>query len=174
MRAIPQHLVPDVVAGCLEACRRCGAVVDAIVDQDASAFPSVGPHLRHCIDHFRLLLDGWESGSVDYDARPRDSRLETDPRAVRDALDAIAGSLAAIDPGDLVREVKVTQSAAPGRPPLASPSRLERELVFLSGHTIHHIAIMLLAARAVGVEVPSWLAIAYSTEAHREALAMKL
>jgi len=170
MRAIPENHVPDVVTGCLEACRRCESVVDAILDQDAAAFPSVGPHLRHCIDHFRLLIDGWPQGAVDYDARPRDSRLERDPGAVRDALSTIAGALASIRSGDLLREVSVTQSTAPGRPPVCSPSRLERELVFLSGHTIHHIAIMVLAAKAAGVQIPSRLAVAYSTEAHRDAL----
>jgi uncharacterized damage-inducible protein DinB len=172
MKAIPQEPVPDVVAGCLEACRRCGAAVAAIVEQNPSAFPSVSPHLRHCIDHFGLLLDGWRSGSVDYDARPRDRRLEQDPRSMREALDAITGALAALRTGDLTSPVTVTQSAAPGRPPLSLPSRLDRELVFLSGHTVHHIAIMVFAARATGVELPSWLAVAYSTEAHRESLAM--
>jgi hypothetical protein len=170
MNSIPQGPVPDVVAGCLEACLRCQTVVAAIVDQDPTAFPSVGPHLRHCVDHLRLLLDGWRSGAVDYDARPRDLRLERDPRAMREALDEVAGSLAAIQTSDLHSVLTVTQSAAPGRPPLSSPSRLDRELVFLSGHTVHHIAIMVFAARAAGVEVPSRLAIAYSTEAHRESL----
>ena len=165
--------VPDVVLGCLEACRRCEVVVATVVDQDPEAFPAVGPHLRHCVDHFRLVLDGWRAGSVDYDARPRDLRLERDPRAVRDALEAIAVSLATIRRDDLPRELLVTQSAAPGRPPLLSPSRLERELVFLSGHTIHHVAIMVLAARAVGVDVPPGVAVAYSTQAHRESLATR-
>ena len=173
MNAIPQEIVPDVVAGCLEACRRCEAVVAAVFDQDPEAFPAVGPHLRHCVDHFRLLLDGWRSGSVDYDARPRDGCLEQDPRAVCDALTALAESLAAIRSEDLPRELAVIQSAAPGRPPLSSPSRLERELVFLSGHTIHHIAIMVLAAREAGVEIPAHLAVAYSTERAWERLAMK-
>jgi len=174
MIAIPEKRVPDVVAGCLEACLRCHAVVAAVVEQDPAAFPSVGPHLRHCVDHFGLLLDGWRSGSVDYDARPRDLRLERDPRAMRDALDAIAGSLGAIRSADLTSPVTVTLSAAPGRPSLASPSRLDRELVFLSGHTVHHIAIMVFAARAAGVELPSRLAVAYSTEAHRESFAMNI
>jgi hypothetical protein len=172
MNAKPHDLVPDAVEGCLESCRRCESVVDAVVGQDLAAFPSVGPHLRHCVDHFRLLLDGWRSGSVDYDARPRDVRLERDPEAVRAALAAIAGSLAEIRAADLTRELTVTQSAAPGRPTLSSPSRLERELVFLSSHAIHHIAIMSLAARAAGVELPQRLAVAYSTEAHRDSLAM--
>jgi uncharacterized damage-inducible protein DinB len=125
--------------------------------------------LRHCVEHFRLLLDGWRSGAVDYDARPRDVGAERDPRVVRQALDEILSSLAAIRSDELADEFVVVQSAAPGRPPVSSPSRLDRELVFLSGHTIHHIAIMVLAARAAGVDVPSRLAVAYSTEAHREA-----
>ena len=172
MNAKSPEIVPDAVAGCLEACRRCELVVAAVVEQDPKAFPSVGPHLRHCVDHFRLFLDGWRSGSVDYDARPRDARLEQDPEAVRGALANIAESLAGIRNADLFNELTVTQSAASGRPPLASPSRVERELVFLSGHTIHHIAIMLLAAREAGVELPSRFAVAFSTAAHRDSLAM--
>jgi len=163
----------DVVTGCLEACRRCEAVVASVVEQGPSAFSTVGPHLRHCVDHFIQLLEGWRSGLVDYDARLRDRRLEQDPRAVTAALDRIASLLRAIGRDDLSRELTVTQSAAPGRPPASSVSRLERELVFLSGHTIHHIAIMVLAARAVGVEVPARLAVAYSTEGYRESLAVE-
>jgi uncharacterized damage-inducible protein DinB len=172
MSAKSTELVPDAVAGCVEACRRCELVVDAVVQQDLAAFPSLGPHLRHCVDHFRLFLDGWRSGSIDYDARSRDARLEQDPEAVRRALASISESLTGIREVDLLNVVTVTQSAASGRPPLSSPSRVERELVFLSGHTIHHIAIMLLAAREAGVEIPSRLAVAFSTEAHRDALAM--
>jgi len=173
MKSAPGERTPDVLAGCLEACRRCEAVVAAVVNQDPEAFPSVGAHLRHCVDHFRLLLDGWRAGTVDYDARPRDARLENDPRAITQALAGIADELAAIRAEDLASQLTVVQSAAPGRPPASSPSRLDRELVFISGHTIHHIAIMVLAARAAGVEVPSPLAVAFSTEAHRESYAVK-
>ena len=173
MKATSPERVPDVVTGCLEACRRCEVVVALVVQQAPEAFSAVGPHLRHCVDHFTLLLDGWRSGVVDYDARLRDLRMEEDPGAVTQALNRIAISLESIGRDDLSRELTVTQSAAPGRPPASSASRLERELVFLSGHTIHHIAIMVLAARAAGVNVPSRLAVAYSTEAYRESLAVK-
>jgi len=173
MKATSPERVPDVVTGCLEACRRCEAVVASVVEQAPEAFSAVGPHLRHCVEHFALLLEGWRSGVVDYDARPRDLRLEQDPCSVTQALHRIARSLESIGRDDLPREFTVTQSAAPGRPPASSASRLERELVFLSGHTIHHIAIMVLAARVAGVEVPSRLAVAYSTEAYRESLAVK-
>ena len=172
MKAVPPEREPDVVTGCLEACRRCEVVVATVIEQDPAAFPAVGPHLRHCVDHFRLLLDGWRSGVVDYDARGRELRLEQDPQAMKAALDAIAISLRDIGQDDLGRELTVTQAAAPGCPPASSPSRLDRELIFLSGHTIHHIAIMVLAARVAGIEIPSQLAVAYSTEAYRESFAV--
>lgn len=167
MNANRPDRLPDAVSGCLEACRRCEAVIDSVLAQDPAKYPAVGPHLRHCVDHFRLLLDGWTAGRVDYDARDRDERAEREPEVMRGALRRVADGLAAIGGDDLGRELRVTQSAAPGGRPLASDSRLERELVFLSGHTIHHIAIMVLAARASGVEVPEDLAVAFSTEAHR-------
>jgi hypothetical protein len=173
MESNPTERLPDVLTGCLEACRRCEAVVASVINQDPAAFPAVGPHLRHCVDHFHLLLDGWRTGSVNYDARPRDPRLEEDPAAIGHALDGIAGSLASLRTDDLARSLTVIQSAAPGRPPVSSPTRLDRELAFLSGHTIHHIAIMVLAAKAAGVEIPPKLAVAYSTEHYREPLAMK-
>ncbi len=173
MNALRPERAPDAVEGCLEACRRCDAVVESVLAQDPAAFAAVGPHLRHCLDHFTLLLEGWPTGEVDYDARERNERAERDPAVARDQLRGIARGLAAIPAGDLEREVRVTQSAAPGRPPLASTSRLERELVFLSSHTIHHIAIMILAARAADVAIPADLAVAYSTEAHRASLGTK-
>lgn len=165
--------LPDAVSGCLEACRRCEVVIDTVLAQNPAKYSAVGPHLRHCIDHFRLLLDGWPAGRVDYDARERDERSERDPEAMRGALRRAAQGLAAIGGADLGRELRVSQSAAPGAPPLESDSRLERELVFLSGHTIHHIAIMVLAARASGIEVADDLAVAFSTEAHRATMTAK-
>ncbi len=174
MSAAPAEHVPDVVIGCLEACRRCDTVVDVVVDRDPAAYAAVGPHLRHCVDHFRLLLDGWRAGSVDYDARARDRRLELDPSAVRRALAEIAAELSVICENDLLRPLTVTQSAAPGRPQLSSPSRLDRELAFLSGHTIHHIAIMAFAARAAGIVIPAELGAAFSTAAHRETLMTRI
>lgn len=54
----------------------------------------------------RSLLDGWH--------------LQQNPEAVHGALAAVARSLETIDGADFSREVAVTQSVAPGRPPLSS------------------------------------------------------
>lgn len=172
MTATPNRSRPDSVEGCLDACRRCEAVVDLAVAHDGGrpghAWRAVAPHLRHCVEHFLLLLAGLAAGVVDYDARARDAALEREPAAMRAALTRIAAELSGLDAGSVARTVLVRQSAASGRPPSASPSCLDRELVFLSGHTIHHIAIMALAAQPAGVTIPPGLAVAFSTEAHRD------
>jgi hypothetical protein len=171
MNAWACERAPDAVEGCLESCRRCEAVIASVLDQDPSVYAAVGPHLRHCLDHFQLLLDGWPSGAIDYDDRARDARTERDPVVARESIRDIVRRLLAIRDHDLGREISVLQAAAPGRRTLPARSRLERELVFLSSHTIHHIAIMILSAREAGVTIPAELGVAYSTEAHRSSLA---
>lgn len=174
MNGIDPDRIPASLAGCLEACRRCETVLDAAVAHDdgtaGAAWRAVGPHLRHCVEHFRLLLGGLPEGHVDYDARERDPRLERDPAAMREALRSVARSLESIGEESLGLALAVTQFAASGRAQSTTPSCLDRELVFLSGHTIHHIAIMALAAEAVGASFPPQLAMAFSTQAYRESL----
>jgi hypothetical protein len=43
----------------------------------------VGSQFRHVLDHYRAFTDGRESGRVDYDARQRNPRIETDPAEAR-------------------------------------------------------------------------------------------
>jgi hypothetical protein len=157
------------IEGCLDACRRC----EAVVDHSGPAWRVLAPHLRHCVEHFQLLLEGVASGRVDYDARERNARLEGSPESMRQALRVIRGALVRLSEQDLARPLAVVQTAASGRPPRSVPSFLERELVFLSGHAIHHIAIMALAAASAGVFLPPELAVAFSTEAYRDSTVLQ-
>jgi uncharacterized damage-inducible protein DinB len=171
MKAMPREGSPDAVTGCLESCRRLDAAIASVIAQDPVAYASIGPHLRHCLDHFQLFLDGWASGEINYDDRERDPRIERDPALARTQLHEMAARLTGFVSADLSREVRVVQMAAPGGSPLSLPSRLERELVFLSSHAIHHIAIMIFAAREAGVVIPAELGVAYSTDVRQSAFA---
>ena len=55
------------------------------------------------------------------------------------------------------------QEVAPGGQSGRVDTNMERELAFLSSHTIHHLAIMSLLAEARGVEIPPGLGVAFST-----------
>ena len=162
---------PAALEGCFEAIDRCLRLMDRIEQESADRreplFGVFGPHLRHCLDHFTCLVRGIGTAEVDYDARDRDERLERDPEYFRETLRAARRQLESLGPGDLRKPLKVRQAAAPDGRESVSSSNLERELVFVSGHTIHHVAIMQLLAREHGVRVPDELGVAFSTARYR-------
>ena len=160
------------IEGCLDACRRCQTLVDSVqAGDDPHAYTAIGPHLRHCIDHLHCLLRGIETGLVDYDARDREQVLEIDPARMVRELVTLSAQLEAIEPAAVRRPLRIRQSAAAGCDPVTVDSSLERELVFLSGHTIHHIAIMALLVRGNGIPIPDGLDMAFSTAVHLSAVA---
>ena len=108
---------------------------------------------------------GLDAGVVDYDARARDARLEREPSRCREVLRSITTRLTKLTTTDEGRSLRVRQSAAPGGRTADVESNLERELAFLSGHTIHHLAIMRLLAERAGIVLPKGLDLAFSTEA---------
>ncbi len=159
------------IQGCLEACRRCRALVDAVIGRgdelERAVLRAIGPHLRHCIEHFQCFFSGCESGVVDYEARERDERLERDPAHFLAELAAATARLRSLDPST-ARTMAVRQEAAPGGQVRTVDTNVERELLFLSSHTIHHLAIMTLLAERAGVEVPEKLGVAFSTASWEE------
>jgi hypothetical protein len=156
--------------GCLEVCGRCKTVVEvlAISDRDGSVYRAVGPHIRHCLDHFLTLLAGLPENRIDYDARERDPVVEADPQKALDVLDMVTVRLEGLGGTECGRAVEVVQLASPDAAPSVVPSSLERELLFLSSHTVHHLALIIEIAGARGVKLPTKLGVAFSTERYRE------
>lgn len=156
--------------GCLEVCRRCQTVVEtlAITDRGRSAYGAVGPHVRHCVDHFLAFFSGLSAGRVDYDARCRDREVEQDPGRALEILDLIGVRLESLAGADPERPLQVVQLACPEAAPSTVASSLDRELLFLSSHTIHHLALIVELATARGVDLPRSIGVAFSTARYRE------
>jgi hypothetical protein len=125
---------------------------------------SIGAHVRHNLDHYRLFLAGLPSGLIDYDARDRDTPVESDRRAAADAVRTLIAGLAALPREALTRIVAIRQqgSPEPGRFD-GCDSRVDRELLFLQSHAVHHHALMALLARAQGLAIPESFGMAPST-----------
>lgn len=129
----------------------------------------IGPHVRHASDFYLRFLAGLRAPSgevrrVDYDARDRDPRIETDPGHAAERLTRIMVDLRRLpeqvpDLADASLEVR-----SDGSP--WTPSTVARELLSLLGHTVHHHALIAVLLRARGAEVPEGFGVAPSTLRH--------
>lgn len=119
-----------------------------------------GPHFRHVIDFYRRLLEGLGTGSaphdVDYDRRARDPRIEVERGVCRAAIEDVQRRLAQVE--RVERELDVRSDCSP-----YVRSTLGRELQALVSHTVHHYALIALAARAQGVDPGLEFGVAPST-----------
>jgi uncharacterized damage-inducible protein DinB len=113
----------------------------------------IGKHVRHVIDHYSALLAATSGAGelLDYESRNRDLSLETDRRAARHALEQITHALRVRFEGPCGSALGMRHNSA-GEHQIVKTS-VERELVFLASHTIHHMAIIGMLAEQAGVEV---------------------
>lgn len=124
---------------------------------------SIGGHYRHCIEHFEPLLEA-DAGIIDYDARPRDRRLETDRRHAIARTKALVGRCESMDAGALALPVQTRckTSYAGDASPLVT-STLGREGMYAVVHAIHHYALIGVMCRLLDIPLPDGFGIAPST-----------
>ena len=125
---------------------------------------TIGQHVRHIIELFQCLEQGYEIGLVNYEKRKRDYRIETDKALAIELLKDIYRNLEkpnkelvmhAEDYCDQVEVVSVV-------------SNYYRELVFNLEHTIHHMALIRVGVNEVSsFKLPEEFGVAYSTIKYR-------
>jgi hypothetical protein len=126
---------------------------------------SVGQHTRHVIELFQCLLAGYTSGTICYDDRKRDVRIETDPLFAKQLLGDIASSmekenielqLAGVYDKSSTDQIHLT-------------TNYNRELLYNLEHTVHHMALIRVGLKELKTElVGEQFGIASSTIRHRE------
>jgi len=129
---------------------------------------AIGEHVRHLLDHYVGFLGALENGRrLDYEARVRDPRVESDTVFARSLLRGVVSKLGALDGTDLDAPMHVRIEVEHAQ--LWSGSTPARELAFLVSHTVHHCALIGVICRANGVPVPPDFGVAPSTLRHRAA-----
>ncbi|MGF1482857.1 MAG: DinB family protein [Opitutales bacterium] len=129
---------------------------------------SVGGHIRHNFDHTLNFVNGWPEGFVDYDARQRNPRVETDPEAAAQSIEACIDRLGVLKAHDLENPVRVKMdSGAAQESDCWSQSTVRRELQFLISHTVHHYALIATLCALMDVAVTSDFGVAPSTLRHQ-------
>lgn len=129
---------------------------------------SIGGHIRHILEHYVCLRQSQslaEKSAVNYDARARDLRLETDlafTHAYTLELSDWLSSLESDSPLNVFCSTNCGQDTKP------VSSTLKRELVFLHSHTTHHMAIIRLLMMEFNFVLPSEFGKASSTLKHEQ------
>jgi uncharacterized damage-inducible protein DinB len=133
---------------------------------------SIGQHYRHIVEHYQSLMRGLQSGDINYDARERNVRLQSEVTYGSIATCDVLRALKRCSDEALARECNVTNTVGYGSgAPSTFRSNIGRELAYCAGHAIHHYAIIRLIAHELGVSVPAEFGFAPSTLKHMSSLA---
>ena len=171
------HVTPDLVVASqdvlLQALGLLFNIWDATYSRVAEApySASIGGHYRHVLEHFQCLVRGIRPGEINYDARERNLRLETEVTYATIATCDVLRAIKNYTEESLARPCKVVNSVSYGSGETAvMESNIRRELSYCVGHAIHHYAIIRLICSHLGVEVPEEFGIAPSTLKSRSSL----
>ena len=126
----------------------------------------IGKHFRHIVDHYNCFLKAG-GARVDYDARDRDPRVESDRNHALNRFRSVVVGLEQLVGEELAGDDRLIVSGNEGENPDGvsrwCDSTVVRELQYLSSHTVHHYAIIAMIVRILGGTVPDDFGVAPST-----------
>lgn len=150
------------------------SLVDRISTEDYIRHPevlmgaSIGQHIRHILEFYLLLISGSFTGTISYDKRKRDIRIEKDPGFSGKTIDRIIPGLDTLDLNLPVKlEADYTEK---GDYLLLINSSTGRELSYCIEHSIHHQALIMSGLIALGLRdlAAKNFGVAYSTIRYRQ------
>lgn len=123
---------------------------------------SIGEHTRHIIEMFQCLISQYESGTIEYDKRVRDKKIETDIEFALESIDKIVVSINKPNK-------KLVLSQFISGEQLRIETDFQRELLYNLEHCIHHQALIKVAVLQFdSIEVNDTFGIAPSTLEYRK------
>ncbi len=129
---------------------------------------TVGQHLRHTLEFFFCLEQGFEKGLVNYDKRAHDKLIESDKFIALAAIDRIKEFIAN-QKSDKALKLEVGYERD-SELCLTIDTNYFRELTYNIEHAVHHMAIMKIGIREVAhnIQLPADFGIAVSTLRYKE------
>ncbi len=121
---------------------------------------TIGQHVRHIIELFKGLENGYESGIVNYENRKRDKEIEIKKDIAISLLNNINVSMDKSDK-DLLFETYMDNNTNTF---LHLKTTYQRELVYNIHHAFHHMALIRVAVKEVSdLQLPENFGMAFST-----------
>ncbi|MBF7074071.1 DinB family protein [Glaciecola sp. MH2013] len=129
---------------------------------------SIGAHIRHIVDHFTAIVDGYEAGEINYNKRNRHGDVEQFPQKAIASLESVSEWLLTTCSSELLnKKVYVTTEIDISHTKSTTcESTLERELVFAASHAIHHYALIRIIRNMQGKDLPEFFGYAPATITH--------
>lgn len=121
---------------------------------------TIGQHVRHIIELFICLEQGYETGIVNYENRKRNLRIETDKELAKSLLLNIYTRLDRPNK-DVVLEAAFDENSSEV---ISIASNYYREIAYNLEHTVHHMALIRVGINEVSnVVLPACYGVASST-----------
>jgi len=129
---------------------------------------TIGQHVRHVVELFQCLENGYETGLVNYEQRKRDKNIETDKYLAIQLLQGISDRLVRDDKMILL-EMSYDDTS---HEKIIVNSNYNREVVYNLEHTVHHMALIRVGVSEVSdLILPDSFGVASSTMKHRDTCA---
>ncbi len=126
---------------------------------------TIGQHVRHIVEMFICLEEGYDGGTINYEKRKRDRLIETDKSVAIARLHKIYEGLNK-ENRKLVMEATFTDDDSGY---IHFETNYYREIAYNLEHTIHHMALIKVGIREVSdIEIPEGFGIASSTIKYRK------
>ncbi len=126
---------------------------------------TIGQHLRHIIELFQCLENGYDEGYVNYEKRKRDIVLESDKEFATALLSEIHRGL---DRPNKVLNLEACYEEDANNPIVIS-TNFYREIAYNLEHTIHHMALIRVGINEVAqISLPAEFGVASSTIKYRK------
>jgi hypothetical protein len=126
---------------------------------------TIGQHVRHIIEMFICLEDGYSTGKVNYEKRMRDIQIETQKDFAIALLHTVYEGLNKANK-NIVMEASFNDDA---NDPIHFETNYYREIAYNLEHTIHHMALIKVGIREVSdIDIPEGFGVSSSTIKYRK------
>ena len=130
---------------------------------------TIGAHFRHVLEHYKCVVSQIEQSEFSYDRRERDQLLECDINYAVNVLQELRTTISNFDDDVFAKTYTIIDQQASS----AIPTTLQRELLFLQSHTVHHYAMIGGMVRILGMSTESDFGVAIATRVHEQEQATK-
>ena len=132
---------------------------------------SIGQHVRHTIEFFQCLFEGFSTGIINYDARKRNLLIETNLGYTLQLIEEISFLINNASEGHFPIQLKVNFDDENFE---IIETNFMRELVYMVEHSIHHFALIRVGIQVnfKHITIDSDFGVAYSTIRHKQELSV--